>query len=312
MFFKHRLEYATLRSLIFVINLLPVPLILVFSGLLGRLAWIFYPFRLPVAYRNLSTVFPEMDHAEKMRILKKTYLQFARTFGLIFILHRKEMIDLVANTVISGRERLEAALQQGKGVILTTYHGCWFEAYFAWFNLSGLPTSLIYQNQSNPLSDAFFVRQRGRYGTSLEHLASGAGMKAFQDALSRNRLLIISLDQRYSGKGTDVDFFNKPIRCAKGCAVLHLRTGAPVLTSVYYMKDGKLHIDFDSVELPLYEETTEENIQDISTRSIVKYEPYIRRYPEQWFSLFHKLWDKHGYAKVPRSLSDIVTGTKAP
>lgn len=309
---KHKLEYGILRSLIFFINLLPVPVILRFSGLLGRIAWILYPFRLPVTYKNLSTVFPDMDRAEKMRILKKTYLQFAKTFGLIFILHRKDLMDLVANTVISGRDKLQEALDQGKGVILTTYHGCWFEAYFAWFNLTGLPTSLIYQNQSNALSDAYFVRQRSRYGSSLEHLTSSAGMKAFQEALSRNRLLIISLDQRYSGRGTDIEFFNTPLRCAKGSAVLHLRTGAPVLTSVYYMKDDKLHIDFDTVELPEYTDINEANIQDICSRSISKYEAHIRRYPEQWFSLFHKLWDKYGYSKVKRSFGDIFTSVSRP
>lgn len=306
---KHTVEYTILRSLIFFVNLLPVPLILGFSGLLGRLAWIFFPFRLPVAYRNLSTVFPEMARQEKMRILKKTYLHFARTFGLIFILHRKDLMELVAGTVINGREKLDEALAQGRGVILTTYHGCWFEAYFAWFNLSGLPTSLIYQNQSNPLSDAFFVRQRGRYGTSLHHLTSKAGMDAFQQALVENRILIISLDQRYSGRGTDIMFFNTPLRCAKGSAVLHLRTGAPVLTSVYYLKDNKLHIDFDTVQLPHYDEVSEANIQDICSLSLRMYEPHIREYPEQWFSLFHRLWYKYGYDKVRRNLGEIFIDT---
>lgn len=302
---KHTFEYGALRSIIFVINLLPVRIILWFSALLGRFAWIVFPFRLPVTYKNISNVFPDMDHREKMRILKKTYLQFTKTFSLIFILHRKELRELLTNTVVSGQDKVTEALRQGKGVILTTYHGCWFEAYFAWFNISGLPTSLIYQKQANPYSDGYFVRQRRRHGTSLEHLPSNAGMSEFEDALKRNRLLIISLDQRYSGKGTDIEFFNKPLRCAKGSAVLHLRTDAPVLTSVYYMKKGRLHIDFDTVNLPEYDEVNEENIQDICTRSISMYEPHIRQYPDQWFSLFHRLWNKHGYSKVERSLKDI-------
>ncbi len=305
---KYKIEYGILRTLILLINLLPVPAILWFSGLLGRLAWILFPFRLDVAHQNLSTVFPEMETAGKMRLLRRTYLQFARTFGLIFILHRKRLMELVANTEIRGLEKLERALAQGKGVILTTYHGCWFEAYFAWFNLKGLPTTLIYQKQSNPYSDAFFLRQRNRYGDSLRHLHSHAGMQAFEEALRDNRILIVSLDQSYTSRGTDVMFFNRPLKCAKGTAVLHLRTGAPILTSVYYMKDGKLCIDFDTVDLPEYGEISEENIKDITARSIALYEPFIRRYPEQWFSLFHRLWSKTGYPKVRRHLRDIFIG----
>jgi len=199
------------------------------------------------------------------------------------------MVRLIANAEISGRDKLEAALAEGKGVVLTTIHASWFEAYFAWFNLSGLPTSLIYQKQSNPLSDNYFVKQRGRYGTSLEHVSSYDGMKAFEEALSRNRILIVSLDQSYTSRGTKVDFFNRPLACAKGTAMLHLRTGAPVLTSVYYMENGKMHIDFDTVDLPAYEEINENNINDISSRAIKLYEPFIRKYPEQWFWM-HKRW----------------------
>lgn len=294
---KHKLEYLILRSTIFIINLLPVPVILFLCTTIGYSAWVVFPFRLRVAYNNLSTVFPELDHPSKIRLLRRVYLQFTRTFGLVFILHRKSLTKLIKNAKISGQDKLEEALSQGKGVILTTIHASWFEAYFAWFNISGLPTSLIYKKQSNPLSDRFFVRQRRHYGTSLQQLSSRAGMKVYQQALTDNRLLIVSLDQRYSGTGTSINFFNRPVSCAKGSAILHLRSGAPVMTSVYYMKDGELHIDFDTVDLPEYHEISDANIDDISTRCIQLYEPFIRQYPEQWFSLFHRLWSKTGDRK---------------
>jgi len=302
---KHKLEYLLLRSVIFFINLLPVPVILALCTTIGYLAWVIFPFRIKVAYKNLSTVFPELSHAEKLRLLRKVYLQFTRTFGLVFILHRKSLTKLVKNTVITGRDKLERALQGGKGVVLTTIHASWFEAYFAWFNIANLPTSLIYQKQSNPLSDEFFVRQRCRYGTSLEHLSSYDGMKAYEKALQDNRLLIVSLDQSYTHRGATVNFFNRPLACAKGAAILHQRTGAPVLTSVYYMKDGKLHIDFDEVPLPQYDEINDQSVIDISSRCLRLYEPFIRTYPEQWFSLFHRLWGKKDYPPVKRSIRQI-------
>lgn len=302
---KHKLEYFLLRSVIFLINLLPVPVILFICNSLGYIAWVVFPFRLRVAYKNLSTVFPEMDHERKLRLLRKVYLQFTRTFGLVFILHRKKMKKVIQNAEIGGRDVLNKALGEGKGVILTTIHASWFEAYFAWFNMAGLPTSLIYQRQSNPLSDSYFVSQRRRHGNSLEHLSSHDGMNAFQKALSDNRLLIVSLDQSYTNRGTIVQFFNRPLPCAKGSAILYLRTGAPVLTSVYYMKNNKLHIDFERVDLPSYKQITEEHINDISATCIQLYEPFIRQYPEQWFSLFHRLWSKKGYPAVKRSVKQI-------
>jgi Kdo2-lipid IVA lauroyltransferase/acyltransferase len=302
---KYQLEYSLLRGIIFVINLLPLPVIMALTKGIGWLGWVIYPFRLRVAYSNLSTVLPNMGHPEKIRLLRNVYLQFIRTFGLIFILHRKQIFLMIKNAEISGRDKLERALSQGKGVILTTFHGCWFEAYFAWFNHNNLPVSLIYQQQSNPLSDAYFIRQRQRYGKSLEHLHSQVGMRYYQEALKNNRIVIISLDQSHY-RGTVVPFFNRPLSCAKGAAILHLRTEAPVLTSVYYVKNGKLHIDFDNVPLPAYNEITEENIRDISATSIQCYESFIRENPEQWFNLFHRLWSKTDYPeRVPRSFREI-------
>jgi Kdo2-lipid IVA lauroyltransferase/acyltransferase len=272
---------------------------------IGWLVWIIYPFRLRVTYSNLSTVFPDMGHPEKIRLLRNVYLQFIRTFGLIAILHRKRIFKMIRDAEISGKEKLEKALSQGNGVILTTFHGFWFEAYFAWFNTNNLPVSLIYQQQSNPLSDAYFIRQRQRYGRSLEHVHSQVGTSFYQEALGKNRILIISLDQSFH-KGTVIPFFNRPLSCAKGTAILHLRTKAPVMTSVYYVKNGKLHIDFEDVSLPAYNEINEETISDISTISIRGYESFIRKYPEQWFNLFHRLWSKTDYPKsVPRTFRQI-------
>jgi len=302
---KHRLEYILLRAIIFFINLLPVPVILALCSFIGILAWAIFPFRIKVAYKNLSTVFPEYNHAQKLRLLRRVYIQFTRTFGLIFILHRNRLVNLIENAEIKGRSILESALNQEKGVILTTIHASWFEAYFAWFNLSNLPTSLVYQKQSNPLSDRFFVNQRKKYGTSLQHISTYDGMKIYQEALSNKRILIVSLDQSYTNKGTSVPFFNRPLACAKGTAMLHLRSGAPVLTSVYYMDKGKLHIDFDEVQLPAYNKINENHINDISARSVKCYEPFIRKYPEQWFSLFHRLWSKKKYPKVKRTFRQI-------
>lgn len=303
---KHRIEYYLLRATIFFINLFPVPVIHGFSHLLGWLVWVIYPYRINVAYSNLTNVFPDMEHDKKLRLIRKAYLNFTKTFSLIFILHRKQMFDLIINAEISGREILDEALAEGKGVILTTYHGSWFEAYFAWFNHNQLPTSLIYQEQKNPISNQYFLKQRGRYGTSLENVSTYEGMQVYEEALHRKRILIVSLDQSYLDKGTKIPFFNVELGCAKGTAILHLKTGAPVLTSVYYLKNNKLHIDFDRVQLPVYKQINEENIADITARSIKWYEPYIQTYPEQWFSLFHRLWKKTGYPiKIKRTFRQI-------
>ena len=111
---KHKLEYGLLRSTIFFINLLPVPAILFLCSAIGMIAWVVYPFRIRVAYKNLSAVFPELDHSEKIRILRRVYLEFTKTFGLVFILHRKKLTNLVsANHSATTFERVKRTPNNG-------------------------------------------------------------------------------------------------------------------------------------------------------------------------------------------------------
>ena len=305
---KYQLEYGLLRTSYFIINLLPLFLINAISRMISWLAWIFFPFRLGVAYDNISTVFPELDHHHKLKLVRDAYHWFIRAAGLIFVIHRKKVSSLIDQTVVTGLELLDEAISENKGVILTTYHGCWFEAYFAWFSRNHRPTSLIYQQQNNSLCDDFFVKLRQRYGANLTHIHSLEKLSVYLQALAEKRILIVSLDQNYTDNGTQATLFNKKFTCARGTALFHLKTGSPILTSVYYMKDGLLHIDFERVDLPKYDGITDENIQQISNLSLAHYEKTIRAYPSQWFSLFHRLWKKEGYpSKVPRSFKEIIS-----
>jgi KDO2-lipid IV(A) lauroyltransferase len=307
-YITYRIQYLLLRATVVAVNVLPLPVINGLTSSLAWLVWVCYPFRLPVVYNNISTVFPELSHTDKLALAKSAYRQFIAAAGLILVIHRKKMAALIDNAHISGLHHLDEALSLNKGVILTTYHGCWFEAYFAWFSRGDRPTSLIYQQQSNPFCDAFFVKQRQRYGSNLEHINSLQKLKVYEDALRQGRILIISLDQNYTDNGTPVLLFDTPFVCARGTALLYLKTGAPVLSSVYYVKGGRLHIEFEPVTLPSYGTIDDQSIADISNRAISNYEKTIRAYPDQWFSLFHRLWKKTGYpTKIKRPLSAILT-----
>ena len=305
---KYRIEYCLLRTAYCIVNLLPLSVINLITGAIGWLAWVFIPFRISVAYDNLTTIFPQASHDRKLEILRQAYRQFVHAAGLIFVIHRKNVSTLIDQAEISGLDLLDEALAKGKGVILTTYHGCWFEAYFAWFSRGRRPTSLIYQQQSNPLSNAFFLSLRQRYGSNLQHIHSLEKLSTYLKALEENRVLIISLDQNYTDNGTPATLFGQQFTCARGTALLYLKTGAPVLTSVYYVREGKLHIDFEKVDLPEYDEITASSIQEISNLSIKPYEKTITAYPDQWFSLFHRLWKKEGYpTKITRSIRQILS-----
>ena len=92
---KYRLEYTGLRFVVFFVNLLPLFVINATTALLGSLVWILFPFRLPVAYHNISTIFPTKPHSDKLFFLKKAYRHFFYAAGLILVIHRKKMVEMI-------------------------------------------------------------------------------------------------------------------------------------------------------------------------------------------------------------------------
>ncbi len=304
--FKHLVEYGLMRAIIFPFTVLPLPIVDICSSFLAWIIWVIWPFRLNIVFSNLTTIFPEMSRADKLKLAKMVFLEAGRTAGRTYILHRKPLAKLIEEAEVRGLDILNKALEQGKGVIMTTSHGNWLEAYVAWFNRRQLPSTLIYQKQKNPLTDAFFLKQRQRHGSSLEQLTSKAGMERFEQALAANRVLIVCIDQSYKRRGVEVPFFERPFKCAKGTSVLHMRTQAPILTSFYYLEKGRLCIEFEEVTFPAFEEIDEKSMAKISAETMQWYEPHVRKHPEQWFGLFHRLWDKSSYPKkIPRSFKEI-------
>jgi KDO2-lipid IV(A) lauroyltransferase len=222
------------------------------------------------------------------------------------LINRKSFRKKILAARVTGLDELHSALSKKKGVILTTVHLGSFQAFCAWLNLRDLPATVIYQEQGNPYSDKLFIQQRESSGTSLKHVSKNAGMAEYQRILGENRLLTILVDQFFSS-GTNVEFFGKETLLAKGVAVLHQRTGAPVFYSVCYFSDDRLNIELREIKLPATSaEINEESINLIMNRVISEYEPFIREHPEEWFNLFHKIWKLSGYpARISRSWRDI-------
>ncbi len=304
---RHLLEYSLLRFFMMIMISLPVTVVLALSQILGKVIWLLVPIRLSVVLKNLQTVFPDMPAKERMVLARKTYFSIAHDFFFSMVMTRKKISKQISEANVTGLDDLKEALSKGKGVILTSIHlGC-FQPFFALLNIQDLPVTMIYQRQENPYSDKFFIRQRERFGTSLEHVPKDAGMAEYQRILGKNRTLVVLVDQFFSS-GTNVSFFGKETLLAKGPAVLHQRTGAPIFYSVCYFEDGCFHIDFREIKLPVTigSEIDEESINQIMKKVVSEYEPFIREHPEEWFNLFHKTWKLSGYPdKISRSWRDI-------
>jgi len=101
-------------------------------------------------------------------------------------------------------------------------------------------------------------------------------------------------DQNAYKRGVEVEFLGQPSSTAVGPAVLHLRSGAPLLFGITIRRDyGLFDCYIQKIEIPKKGKTDDQLIREITQKHAHLLEEWIYEYPEQWFWM-HKRWKVKG------------------
>lgn len=217
-----------------------------------------------------------------------------RNFGLylvdFFRIPRLKNDDFGKRISVVGRENLNNALKQNKGVIALTCHiGNWEMGGVATAMLGYDISAVALIHKHKNIND-FFIGQREKKG--LKVIAVNSIMKRCISTLSNNGILALAGDRDFTNSGIMLDFFGIPTSIPKGPATLSLKTGALVLPS-FFIRDGRANykLIFDRpIEVKEKPGVTKDEILKETTRTFVSVmEQYIKKYPEQWL-IFRKFW----------------------
>ncbi|MDP6594178.1 MAG: lysophospholipid acyltransferase family protein [Candidatus Marinimicrobia bacterium] len=241
-----------------------------------------FPIRKDVALNNLRLAFPEMNEDYYEQITRQTYCHFGQIFMDVL---RADTIDPSRNITVENRHILDEACKQGKGVILLSGHFGNWEMIGVWFAAEGFDLHAVVRGQKNRGANRYFMELRRRCGT-FPLYASSPASKMLR-SLKNGGILALASDQNAKKKGVFVNFFGKPAATPKGAAVLHLKTGAPIVISICSRNsDGTYHLRFDS--LPADEEYRNP-VTSVMQNFTSFLEAVVRQNPEQYF-WFHKRW----------------------
>ena len=231
---------------------------------------------------NLRLAFPEWS-VEKVH---ETALEVYRHFGRVtadFLRTPLRTPEEANSAEVVGIENLEHAHALGKGVmIITAHYGNW-ERFAHWFTVNGYTLNVVARDANQGLVTEKVNALRTQAGAAV--LSRGNAARAILGKLKSGDLVGILNDQ--NNGDCFVPFFGKPCGTALGPAVLHLRTGAPLIPSYFTrLGPGKYRAEF----LPpvLGEDFDKDEIR-ITTRLNEILESVIRRHPEQWLWL-HDRW----------------------
>jgi Kdo2-lipid IVA lauroyltransferase/acyltransferase len=288
------LEYLVLKGFSFFINLLPEDQALWFGRQMGRSAFLLDREHRKVALQNLKLAFGHEKSEEELRtIAKKTFQHLGMTAVEFFRIPKMDLETFRKKVAVEGLENVRELLDnRQKGALLLLSHlGNWELMGFL-SKLLGYPISVI----ARPVKKNLWIDRMVseiRRATGLEVIFTEKASRKVVQALSRNRLVGILIDQRAKrSEGIWVEFFGKKAPTTPSLAVLAMRTGAPVIP-VFMVREG-----FDKhrvlIQNPLeiiqsgdIKGDVESNTQRINQAL----ESVVRQFPDQWFWV-HRRWER--------------------
>ncbi|PWU13739.1 MAG: lipid A biosynthesis lauroyl acyltransferase [Bdellovibrio sp.] len=255
--------------------------------------WDVFRFRRFTLYRNVTIVFPQDSHDERIRLIRQglTHLGYTTLEVLTIPAISESWVD--RNVVFEGGENYERARALNKGILFLSLHLANGDLGATALSLKGHPFHLISKRFRVGFLNRIWWKMREEKGTHFIDAHASENAFAILKALRSKQEVCFVLDQ-FMGRpfGLETTFFGRPTGTAYGLALFAAKTHAPVVpTYTYRGTDLKTHVVFaPPVE---FEEVADKDLQ--MKRMTQKYngvlEDIIRTHPEQWMWV-HRRWKK--------------------
>lgn len=286
---RRLLGWYVLRFCHFLQGFLPLTGTYIAGAVLGKIAYIADVRHRRDALASLSIAFPNLSIKEKKKIARDFFVFMVQS--VLEILCFLRVPKYLSNVRIQGRENLDQALKKGKGVIVVSAHLGSFPLISYKLIKEGYKINVVLRPMRDEKADAYFHNLITAVGVrSIFSYPRKECINGIIQALRRNEIVIVQMDQNFGTGGVWVNFFGKLAATPVGPVVFALRTNAAVLPGYIYREaKGKHCITLlPQEELIICEDKDETMLVNVIklTRLI---ESWIRKFPCQW-GWIHRRW----------------------
>ena len=280
------LGYASFQLASRVAPYLPRPLAYRLADLLGDLFWLQNGRARRAVHQNLTHVFGRPPPSSRVRAV---FRHGARNYYDTFIIPTLTAAELLSLVQVQGWDRLDAALQAGRGAIMVGVHLSSVALAAQVIAARGYAVTSVAERVEPPELMDLLTRLRSGGGVRVLPLGSDS-IRELLAAIRRNEVIGLVADRDLSGTGVEVEFFGAQTRLPAGAARLAIRTGAPLLSAVAVRVPGNRfegRID-PPIELEQGADLPE-SVRRTTRRIAQRFEHHIAAQPEQW-TVFQPIW----------------------
>jgi KDO2-lipid IV(A) lauroyltransferase len=285
---RYSLEYAAVRTVLVIINLLPYIIALLIGDLIGIVGFSVLRIRRKVTLDNFrKSLGDKYSDREYAKIGSRAYRNIAKSmieYGLLPSLKKRGLSKFLT---IEGIEHFQKIKDQGCGAVMVTGHfGSW-ELMGAYLAESGWPIDYLVGEQHNLRVNKLMNDYRRIFGIGL--IEMGVAARGVIKAVRAGRMVAMLSDQDAGSDGVIVEFFGRPASTPKGPAAFSIKTGAPLICG-YIVREGKRQKII--IEPPIKLKPTgskDEDIGQLTQAYTSILEKYVREYPDHWFWP-HRRW----------------------
>ncbi|GAD80969.1 LpxL/LpxP family Kdo(2)-lipid IV(A) lauroyl/palmitoleoyl acyltransferase [Vibrio ezurae] len=270
--------------LAFIVNILPLALLLPLGRSLGQMAMPFAKSRVKVAKRNLELAFPDMPQHEIERIVLENFKNTGFALFETGITWFWPTWRLKRHIKVHNAEPIIECAKQKKGVLVCHPHALNLEVSARAFAILGYPGHGVYRPHSNPAYNLIQYWGRTHNGNKV---IDRKNLKEMIRTLKTGERLFYLGDHDYGRKkAVFVPFFAVKEACTvTGANILARATDCAIIPMTGYRdSDRKWELYFDD---PIHENFPKDDVEAGATYMNKAIEKAILRKLEQWMWL-HK------------------------
>lgn len=237
---------------------------------------------------NLARVAPNLSTSELEILLFEAMRSYMRYWCDTFRIQDWSLERIQSSVTTSNENLLLDPMKEGLGVVVALPHSGNWDHAGAYFCSLGVPLVTVAERLKPESLFRKFLHHREAMGFEVLSLDSRSFVTLLKRAKEK-KLIALVADRDLSQSGLDVDFFGYPARMPSGPALLHVKTGIPLIAAhVSYTAIG-IHIEFESVFVDA-SGSDDERIQLLVQELARIFEKAIARNPQDWHML-QRIWN---------------------